>query len=130
MASSMLPQGRRVPHKGEPLAAKPFSRNVKLEIAAKIRHLPRAKSVHMVGCAAGCGSPGGSVCSGCRAVYYCGPDCQHRDWPLHKPLCTALKGPASAKGGPDASRTLAVVRAPVLPQPSVLSCVVVWRGTM
>ena len=37
-----------------------------------------------------CGLRGGSVCSGCKAVWYCGRRCQKRDWKMgHKGECTA-----------------------------------------
>ena len=26
-------------------------------------------------------------CTGCSAVYYCGTECQHKDWPAHKEIC-------------------------------------------
>jgi hypothetical protein len=49
---------------------------------------------------AGCGSlPAGGrshkLCKGCRALRYCGPDCQKRHWPQHKRACqvaTAARG--------------------------------------
>jgi TPR repeat protein len=27
------------------------------------------------------------VCSGCRSVFYCSPECQRADWKGHKPAC-------------------------------------------
>jgi len=30
-----------------------------------------------------------SKCGRCKAVYYCGRECQKRDWPSHRPNCTA-----------------------------------------
>ena len=26
-------------------------------------------------------------CGGCKAVYYCGPECQRKDWRGHKDMC-------------------------------------------
>ena len=26
-------------------------------------------------------------CSKCRKIYYCGKECQHKDWASHKPAC-------------------------------------------
>ncbi len=31
------------------------------------------------------------ACSGCNAVLYCGPDCQHTHWPLHKRDCKSRR---------------------------------------
>jgi hypothetical protein len=30
-------------------------------------------------------------CSGCRTVYYCGPECQNADWKTHKKLCKEIR---------------------------------------
>lgn len=30
------------------------------------------------------------VCSRCKTVRYCGPDCQRKDWTTHKPLCAPM----------------------------------------
>jgi hypothetical protein len=32
------------------------------------------------------------VCSGCKSVHYCGPDCQKGDWKQHKGACRAAQG--------------------------------------
>ena len=41
-------------------------------------------------CAA-CGADGGRVCTRCRAVAYCGPRCQRRDWKEgHREVCTLV----------------------------------------
>lgn len=39
-----------------------------------------------------CGCKVTKVCSGCRAVGYCGTACQKADWPAHKLQCTARVG--------------------------------------
>jgi len=31
------------------------------------------------------------MCSGCRAVWYCSPECQKQDWKDHRPVCKAAK---------------------------------------
>ncbi|KXZ54373.1 hypothetical protein GPECTOR_5g452 [Gonium pectorale] len=31
-------------------------------------------------------------CGGCLAVWYCGEECQRKDWPRHAPECWALRG--------------------------------------
>ena len=35
--------------------------------------------------------PRGKLCSGCRAVRYCGPGCQKADWRAHKAACRELQ---------------------------------------
>lgn len=30
-------------------------------------------------------------CSGCKKVSYCNEECQHADWPAHKPICRSVK---------------------------------------
>ena len=43
--------------------------------------------------------PRGKLCSGCRAVRYCGPACQKADWPAHKAACRELvRRKAGAEG--------------------------------
>ena len=32
-----------------------------------------------------------SKCSACKAVLYCGVECQKADWKKHKPLCAGLR---------------------------------------
>lgn len=27
----------------------------------------------------------------CRNVYYCGPECQRSDWPVHRKVCQELR---------------------------------------
>ncbi|OSX56732.1 hypothetical protein POSPLADRAFT_1158823 [Postia placenta MAD-698-R-SB12] len=39
-----------------------------------------------------CGKKAASRCSQCQSVSYCGPECQHADWPNHKHTCRSLKG--------------------------------------
>ena len=31
-----------------------------------------------------------SACGRCKSVYYCGVECQHKDWADHKPTCKAV----------------------------------------
>ena len=35
--------------------------------------------------------PRDKLCSGCRAVRYCGPGCQKADWPAHRAACRELQ---------------------------------------
>ncbi len=30
-------------------------------------------------------------CSSCKSIYYCGTECQLKDWPSHKPTCKKLQ---------------------------------------
>ena len=34
-----------------------------------------------------CKKEGAKHCSRCRLIYYCGVECQKKDWPLHKLKC-------------------------------------------
>ncbi|KAJ9144617.1 hypothetical protein NKR23_g5966 [Pleurostoma richardsiae] len=34
-----------------------------------------------------CDEIGTSKCSGCNMANYCSPECQKKDWPVHKPMC-------------------------------------------
>ena len=34
-----------------------------------------------------CGTPAKAKCTGCGSAFYCGEDCQHKDWPTHKKVC-------------------------------------------
>lgn len=47
-----------------------------------------------------CGGPGKLSCGKCRAVSYCGPECQRAAWPAHKSECAAA---ATRAGGRSAS---------------------------
>jgi hypothetical protein len=38
-----------------------------------------------------CHRPAKNLCSNCKAVYYCGRECQTKHWKFHKPGCTAVK---------------------------------------
>lgn len=33
------------------------------------------------------------TCSKCRKYYYCGKECQVKDWPSHKEVCNRLSSP-------------------------------------
>jgi hypothetical protein len=50
-------------------------------------------------CAA-CGAQGEGVelqlCSGCHAVRYCSPACQHADWKAHKAVCRLIQAATAA----------------------------------
>ena len=37
-----------------------------------------------------CSRANASFCKNCRSAAYCGPTCQHTDWPLHKTLCSTF----------------------------------------
>jgi len=37
-----------------------------------------------------CSKVATTKCTGCKQVYYCGRDCQRKNWKLHKPTCKAL----------------------------------------
>ena len=47
-----------------------------------------------------CGNPAVSCCSGCRLSWYCGADCQRRDWRRHRRECRhhAAAATQAAKG--------------------------------
>ena len=59
--------------------------------------------VHILGEGKGCASCGAepapghklSQCSGCKAVRYCGPQCQRRHWGQHKAVCKQLAADAA-----------------------------------
>ena len=49
---------------------------------------------------AGCGSPGAmNKCSRCRSVYFCGKECLHAGWKMHKKECKDLAAAAAAAAG-------------------------------
>ncbi|KAJ6461083.1 hypothetical protein C8R45DRAFT_538256 [Mycena sanguinolenta] len=58
----------------------------------------------MVECnAAGCAQEGQSQCTRCKQRFYCGVECQQKDWPAHKKEC---KRPgANANAGSSSSQT-------------------------
>ncbi|CAL4063515.1 unnamed protein product, partial [Meganyctiphanes norvegica] len=40
------------------------------------------------------------ACSNCRLVWYCGKECQKKNWTWHKVLCKATRSEAEEYGGP------------------------------
>ena len=44
-----------------------------------------------LGACGGCGGDAFFRCRGCLRAFYCGPDCQKRDWPAHKAPCKAAR---------------------------------------
>ena len=58
-----------------------------------------------------CGAPASATCTRCRAVVYCGKECQRAAWPRHKAGCAAAAAVfaaqrASASGAPDVAAAL------------------------
>ena len=52
-----------------------------------------------------CGLKGGSVCSGCKAVWYCGRRCQKRDWKLgHRAECAEATASSAPPPPPSPAR--------------------------
>ena len=51
--------------------------------------LPGRRDASVVAVCAGCGSPAAALrCGGCRETFYCGRECQRRDWKAgHKAAC-------------------------------------------
>lgn len=47
-----------------------------------------------------CGKPSEAKCSRCRAISYCGPECQRKDWKRHKAECGKAPVTAAADAGP------------------------------
>ncbi|PQE19782.1 Zinc finger MYND-type protein [Rutstroemia sp. NJR-2017a BVV2] len=37
-----------------------------------------------------CNGSNANLCSSCRSISYCSPECQKSDWPLHKTICKAF----------------------------------------
>ncbi|KAF8632794.1 hypothetical protein AX15_001693 [Amanita polypyramis BW_CC] len=58
-------------------------------------------------CCSACATPaptdinGLKRCPNCKVIYYCGTDCQTRDWSLHKQECIALQSWAKAAPSPE-----------------------------
>jgi hypothetical protein len=50
-----------------------------------------------------CGASGGSLCGGCRKIYYCSPACQRAHWRTHKAACKATQTQKTAGGAGTAS---------------------------
>jgi len=48
----------------------------------RVRHVSASES-----CATAEKYDADRVCSGCRSVFYCSPECQRADWKGHKPAC-------------------------------------------
>ena len=45
----------------------------------------------------GCGASAGPRCAGCKAVRYCGAECQRRHWGAHRAACQAARAASSAQ---------------------------------
>ncbi|KAF6756373.1 hypothetical protein DFP72DRAFT_1044946 [Ephemerocybe angulata] len=58
-------------------------------------HVAALSTSHLDGYCSSCFGEGDSSslkrCTGCKTVMYCSPECQQRDWSLHKNECTALQ---------------------------------------
>jgi len=60
-------------------------------------------------CAAGCGGPGISRCSGCSREVYCSKQCQKSMWPKHKGSCKVAASSTEHKGSKVASSSTSYV---------------------
>ncbi|KAJ3720026.1 hypothetical protein C8R42DRAFT_710715 [Lentinula raphanica] len=56
-----------------------------------INQYDMGKLTHSSGCVV-CGKKTNSKCSRCRAMEYCGVECQRAHWSEHKPTCNSLQG--------------------------------------
>lgn len=75
-------------------------------------------------CAA-CGQGGTLlVCTACRAIKYCSPNCQRQDWKSHKTACRATASSANASSATKDAEAL--LRARFLATPGVLTCITVF----
>ena len=88
----------------------------RLEAGGRIHCAPATASSGAPSLCATCGGPGSLKCGRCKAVSYCGPDCQRADWKReggHKGACV----PVVAAGGGGRAASLAALPAalPALP---------------
>ena len=50
-----------------------------------------AKTGGAVACCGVCNVAASSVCQTCREIVYCSRECQRKDWPTHKGVCSRIK---------------------------------------
>ncbi|KFV74713.1 Tudor domain-containing protein 1, partial [Dryobates pubescens] len=62
-----------------------FSIGYNNDFFRSLKAVPQMKTCHH------CGLPGSRRCSRCKQINYCSTDCQRKDWPAHRFVCTTIK---------------------------------------
>ncbi len=69
------------------------------------------------------------VCTGCKTVYYCSPECQKADWTKHSAQCKSITGNGELKHDIDAFACALTIKDIPVPKDSTINSIVAQKLT-